>query len=97
MRKLKLQMQVTVDGFVAGPRGELDWMTFSWEQKLANLVNGLTDSSDTILMGRKMTEEFINYNFVKPLHINSIFQAFYGIEVPVGVMCSDEDGKEQQA
>ncbi len=28
MRKLKLQMQVTVDGFVAGPNGKLDWMVF---------------------------------------------------------------------
>ncbi|MDX6711278.1 MAG: hypothetical protein QOH96_2294, partial [Blastocatellia bacterium] len=24
MRKLKLQMQLTVDGFVAGPKGEMD-------------------------------------------------------------------------
>lgn len=27
MRKLKLQMQITVDGFVAGPKGQLAWMT----------------------------------------------------------------------
>ncbi len=27
MRKLKLQVQKTVDGFVAGPEGQLDWMT----------------------------------------------------------------------
>lgn len=27
MRKLKLQMQITADGFVAGPDGQLDWMT----------------------------------------------------------------------
>jgi hypothetical protein len=26
MRKLALQMQVSVDGFVAGPNGELDWV-----------------------------------------------------------------------
>lgn len=25
LRKLKLQMQMTLDGFVAGPNGELDW------------------------------------------------------------------------
>ena len=34
MRKLKLQMQVTVDGFVAGPEGQLDWMTFDLDEKL---------------------------------------------------------------
>jgi len=28
MRKLKLQTQITADGFVAGPDGHLDWMTF---------------------------------------------------------------------
>lgn len=62
MRKLKLQMQITVDGFVAGPNGELDWMTDNMEDdKLLKYVNFLTDSSDTILMGRKMTDEFVNY------------------------------------
>ncbi|HEX6730787.1 MAG TPA: dihydrofolate reductase family protein [Pyrinomonadaceae bacterium] len=62
MRKLKLQMQITVDGFVAGPNGELDWMASDMEDdKLYQYVNFLTDSSDTILMGRKMTDEFVNY------------------------------------
>ena len=35
MRKLKLQVQITVDGFVAGPNGELDWMSFSTDEKSA--------------------------------------------------------------
>jgi len=34
MRKLKLQVQMTVDGFVGGPNGEMDWMSFNWENKL---------------------------------------------------------------
>ena len=61
MRKLKLQMQITVDGFVAGPGGELDWMTRSMDEKLIAFITHLTDTSDTILLGRKMTEGFINY------------------------------------
>ena len=64
MRKLKLQMQITLDGFVAGPNGELDWMDPDREMKddkLFQYINFLTDSSDTILMGRKMTDEFVNY------------------------------------
>lgn len=61
MRKLKLQMQITVDGFVAGPEGQLDWMTFDFDEKLMALVNHLTDTSDTILLGRGMTEGFIRY------------------------------------
>ena len=61
MRKLKLQMQTTIDGFVARPNGELDWMMFDWDDELKKYVNELIDSSDTILMGRKMTDEFVNY------------------------------------
>ena len=34
MRKLKLQVQITVDGFVAAPNGELDWMTFNMDDKI---------------------------------------------------------------
>jgi dihydrofolate reductase len=61
MRKLKLQMQITVDGFVAGPEGQLDWMTFAPDEKLISFINHLTDTSDTILLGRKMTEGFVKY------------------------------------
>ena len=61
MRKLKLQMQISVDGFVAGPEGQLDWMTFDMDEKLLSFINHLTDTSDTILLGRKMTEGFIKY------------------------------------
>ena len=61
MRKLKLQMQVTVDGYVAGPEGQLDWMTFDMDAGLLAFINHLTDTSDTILLGRKMTDGFIKY------------------------------------
>ena len=61
MRKLKLQVQISVDGFVAGPNGELDWMTWEKDEKLIQFINDLTDSSSTILLGRKMTDGFMNY------------------------------------
>jgi dihydrofolate reductase len=61
MRKLKLQVQMTVDGFVAGPNGELDWMNRQNDDKLLEFINALTDSSDTILLGRKMTDGFVRY------------------------------------
>ncbi len=60
MRKLKLQVQMTVDGFVAGPDGELDWMGEDGEEG-RKFVNDLTDSCDTILMGRGMAAGFIQY------------------------------------
>ncbi len=61
MRKLKLQVQISVDGYVAGPNGELDWMTWNEDEKLIEFINSLTDSSDTILLGRKMTDGFVRY------------------------------------
>jgi dihydrofolate reductase len=61
MRKLKLQMQITVDGFVAGPQGQLDWMTFNMDPQLLAFINRLTDTSGTILLGRKMTPGFVSY------------------------------------
>ncbi|HEY2583071.1 MAG TPA: dihydrofolate reductase family protein [Mucilaginibacter sp.] len=63
MRKLKLQIQMTIDGFVAGPNGELDWMWIPGERDEASFrkVIELADSCDTILLGRKMTREFIDH------------------------------------
>jgi len=58
MRRVKLQVQQTVNGYVAGPNGELDWMVWDWDSELQDYVGSLTDSIDTILMGRKMTDGF---------------------------------------
>lgn len=61
MRKLKLQSQISLDGFHSGPNGELDWMTWVWDDKLKKFGNELTAPVDTILLGRKMTDGFITY------------------------------------
>ncbi|RPE08004.1 dihydrofolate reductase [Chitinophaga lutea] len=63
MRKLKLQVQITLDGFVAGPEGQLDWMWLPGEQDESSMqkVIELADSCDIILMGRKMTREFVEH------------------------------------
>ncbi len=59
MRKLKLQVQISVDGYVAGPNGEEDWIVRGSDEKLWQLINELADTSDTLLLGRKMAEGFI--------------------------------------
>lgn len=61
MRKLKLQVQISVDGYIAGPQGEMDWITWDATEDFINYVTELTDSSDTMLLGRKLAEGFIPY------------------------------------
>ena len=52
-------MQISVDGYVGGPNGELDWRTWNWDDKLKAFAYPLRDVCDTILLGRKMAEVFI--------------------------------------
>ena len=61
MRKLKLQVQISVDGFIAGPSGQMDWITWEAGNDFINYVTELTDSSDSMLLGRKLAEGFIPY------------------------------------
>ncbi|KOS07644.1 deaminase [Flavobacterium akiainvivens] len=59
MATLKLQVQISVDGFIGGTAGEMDWMTWNWDEKLIDYVGKLTDPIQLILLGRKMSEGFI--------------------------------------
>src|ERR671924_900464 len=61
LRKLKLQVQISVDGYIAGPNGEMDWMVWNWDDKIKKYVFELTEPVDTILLGRKMTDGFISH------------------------------------
>lgn len=63
MRKLKLEIQLSLDGFVADHVGNTDWMIWNWsdpwtwDKELQQYHNDLTNSSDCILLSRKMAEE----------------------------------------
>ena len=59
MRKLKLQVQMTVDGFIGGPTGEMDWLTCPWDDALEQYVIALTAPVDCIVLGRKLAQGFI--------------------------------------
>ena len=60
MRKLKLQIQMTIDGFVAGPNGENDWVFSSGTpgpealQEMIGFGVERAAGCDTILLGRKL-------------------------------------------
>jgi dihydrofolate reductase len=53
MRRLRYQVAATLDGFIAGPDGEIDWITGSDDFDFGALF----EQFDTLLMGRKTYEE----------------------------------------
>ena len=59
MRRLKLQTQITLDGYMGGPNGEMDWMSMSWSDDTSDYIREIMASVDTILLGRKLAEGFI--------------------------------------
>ena len=61
MRKLILHVGMSINGCIAGPNNEMDWIDFTWDEKLREYEDRIHEPVDTILLGRKMTDEFISY------------------------------------
>jgi dihydrofolate reductase len=61
MKKVKLQMQMTINGYVAGSNGENDWMTWNPDAEFIEFLKSLLDASDTLLLGRRTAESIIKY------------------------------------
>jgi dihydrofolate reductase len=61
LRKLKLHVQMSIDGCIAGPNNEMDWMVWYGDENLREHENRIHEPVDTILLGRKMAGEFISY------------------------------------
>ena len=59
MRKLISLMHVSLDGFVAGANGEMDWIHVDGE--MFDIVGRLTDEADTALFGRATYEMMESY------------------------------------
>ena len=61
MRKVKLQMQMTINGFVGGLNGENDWMTWNPDTEFTDFLSSLLDTSGTLLLGRRTADGIIKH------------------------------------
>ncbi len=52
MRKIIVSMNITLDGFIAGPDCELDWHFSRWTTEMAEALSEKLSEADTILFGR---------------------------------------------
>jgi dihydrofolate reductase len=59
MKQVILLMHVSLDGFVAGPNGEIDWVSLDDAQ--FDHVGKMTEEADTALYGRKTYELMEGY------------------------------------
>jgi dihydrofolate reductase len=61
MRKLILQMQITVDGFVGGPNGEIDWVFKTMDDAAAGWIVERLGQAGLHIMGRKTFQDMSSY------------------------------------
>nr|WP_196777413.1 dihydrofolate reductase family protein [Candidatus Nitrosocosmicus hydrocola] len=54
-------MQISVDGCIAGPNNEMDWVVWNEDDKYNEYVKKIHEPVDTILLGRKMIDGFISH------------------------------------
>jgi dihydrofolate reductase len=56
MRKLIATMWVTLDGFIAGPNDEMDWIIV--DESMGNYESNFVSMADTLLLGRVTYQSF---------------------------------------
>jgi dihydrofolate reductase len=61
MRKVISHSFVTLDGFMAGPQGEIDWNEPYFDEEMARYVGEEFDTVGTILFGRVTYQLFVQY------------------------------------
>lgn len=49
---------VTLDGFIAGPNGEMDWVGQFYDEAMGTYEGNLVNAADTLLLGRVTYESF---------------------------------------
>ncbi len=58
MRKLIVTMWITLDGFIAGPNGEMDWVGEFYDEAMGNYEMDLVSAADTLVLGRVTYQSF---------------------------------------
>jgi len=61
MRKIIASINMTLDGFMAGPRCEMDWHFRYWTEEMAEITEKVLSEADTILLGRVTYEAMASY------------------------------------
>jgi dihydrofolate reductase len=69
MKKLIITNWITIDGFIAGPMGEMDWIL--GDQQLSDYEIGMVTAADTMLLGKKTYQDFAQYWPVAPTNPNT--------------------------
>lgn len=61
MRKIILDLAVTLDGFIEGPNGEIDWLAKDEDTDFGDILAGILADIDTIFYGRVSYDKWGNY------------------------------------
>lgn len=61
MGRIILDLAVTLDGFVSGPNGEIDWLVKQKDLDFGDILAGILEGVDAILYGRISYELWGNY------------------------------------
>lgn len=61
MRKLIVKMSLSVDGFVCGPKGEIDWIFASMNPEAANWVVEVISKAGLHIMGSRTFHDMASY------------------------------------
>lgn len=69
MRKVILNLALSLDGFIAGPQGEYDWCFTDADYGMTNFLNSI----DTTVMGGKSYRLLLQYGPPYPEYTNYVF------------------------
>ena len=67
MRKIKVYIAASLDGYIARPDGDLDWLTkYPITPEINYGYNEFFDSVDTVIMGGKTYRDILNMDVIYP-------------------------------